>query len=207
MFPDLTHKRALVIGGSPLAGPAAEALREAGASVLASAEVSQGNLHDIDILITLPTSITAQPLEQVPDDALDVAINSLVRPAFLATRGVLPSMRKRGWGRIIHVVWGQAVGAMRNVSIDAAAGAAVNQFSRAMGIECARMGVTVNTIALGWFQEIGLSGLAAMERYIPLRRLGTGDDLGALLIYLASSQASYVTAQTHLLDGGLRSRG
>jgi 3-oxoacyl-[acyl-carrier protein] reductase len=161
----------------------------------------------IDILVTLPQPIIAQPIGDVSDEAYAAALERTVRPVFVSTRAVLPKMQQRSWGRIIHVVWGQAVGAMRNVSVDSSAAAAVNQFSRAIGIECARSGVTVNTIALGWFQEIGLSNLPSLERYIPLRRLGNADDLGALLIYLASDQASYVTAHTHLLDGGLRSRG
>lgn len=207
MFPDLTQKRALVLGNSPLREAAVAALREAGASVLTADNIRGTDPHQVDILVTLPKKIVAQPLEQVSDDTLDEAIDGVFRTTFHATRAVLPKMRERGWGRIIHVVWGQAVGAMRNVSVDAAANAAVNQFGHAVGIEYARSGVTVNTIALGWFPEIGVSDLTPLERYIPARRFGNGEDLGALIVFLASTRASYITSQTHLLDGGLRARG
>jgi NAD(P)-dependent dehydrogenase (short-subunit alcohol dehydrogenase family) len=76
---------------------------------------------------------------------------------------------------------------------------------RHMAIENARLGVTANSIALGMMEMTEVHDeelVARLARTVPVGRLGTGDDLGPAVVWLASNEASFVTGQTIHLNGG-----
>ena len=78
---------------------------------------------------------------------------------------------------------------------------------RHLAIECARDGVTANTLALGLMQrdettDADRSVTASMARAVPVGRLGTGDDVGYTCVFLASDEASWITGQTIAINGG-----
>jgi 3-oxoacyl-[acyl-carrier protein] reductase len=120
------------------------------------------------------------------------------------THTVLGGMIERGWGRIIGVVSGagtQGVG-IGVAAYSAGKGGAAG-FLRSVALEVARTGVTVNAIALGLMSNTeGGDFTAKLAKGIPTGRLGTPADLGALCAYLASEEASWMTAQTIPLAGG-----
>lgn len=141
--------------------------------------------------------------ETEPEDwAAPLAVN--LGGVMNCTHTVLPGMIERGWGRIIGVVSGagtQGVG-IGVAAYSAGKGGAAGLL-RSVALEVARTGVTVNAIALGLMSNTGGSGVTdGLAKTIPTGRLGTPEDLGALCAYLASDEASWMTAQTIPLAGG-----
>lgn len=120
------------------------------------------------------------------------------------THAVLPGMIERGWGRVIAVVSGAGtVGVNIGVAAYSAGKGGAAGLLRSVALEVARTGVTVNSIALGLMSNTGDTGVTdQLARAIPTRRLGTPEDVAALCAYLASEEASWMTAQTIPLAGG-----
>jgi len=120
------------------------------------------------------------------------------------THAVLPAMIERGWGRVVGIVSGagtQGVG-IGVAAYSAGKGGAAGLL-RSVALEVAGTGVTVNSVALGLMDNTGGSDVTArLARGIPIGRLGTPADVGALCAYLASDEASWMTAQTIPLAGG-----
>ena len=117
---------------------------------------------------------------------------------------VLAGMIERGWGRIIGIV---SAAGTEGVGIGVAAYSAgkggAAGLLRSLALEVGRTGVTVNSVALGLMSNVGGGEhTARLAKTIPAGRLGTPDDVGALCVYLASNEASWMTAQTIPLAGG-----
>lgn len=122
------------------------------------------------------------------------------------SRAVINSMCERGWGRIVTIASGAgAVGLRLGVAPYGAGKGGAIGFMRHLAIENARDGVTANTLALGLMDATGQGqgeATRSLQRQIPVGRLGTPDDIGALCVYLASSEASWMTGQTIHINGG-----
>ena len=135
------------------------------------------------------------------DGPLDVNLYGVLH----TTHAVLPGMCDRGFGRIIGISSGAGVvGLSLGVAPYGAGKAGALALLRHVAIENARLGVTANSIALGLMEMVGAdrSVTDALERTIPAGRLGTGDDVGAACVWLASDEASWVTGQTIHVNGG-----
>lgn len=120
------------------------------------------------------------------------------------TKAVIDGMCQRRWGRIITIASGAGVtGVGIGVSIYGAAKGGAIAFMRNLAMEVARDGVTANSLALGLMDNTaGGEVTEQLARSIPVRRLGSPDDVGAAVVYLASDEASWITGQTINLDGG-----
>ena len=120
------------------------------------------------------------------------------------THAVLPGMRDRQWGRII-VISSDAgrTGSNAGVTIYGACKAAAVQLVRNLSQEVASMGITANAIALGPMNNLpeDIAGFAA--KGVPTGRLGTPEDAGAAVAYLASEESSWVTGQLLPVNGGI----
>lgn len=165
-------------------------------------------LGTVDVLVNnAGTGGPTAPMPMAPfadtepsDWAAIIAVN-LLGPMNCA-KAVLASMISRKWGRIITISSGAGqIGMDIGVSPYAAGKAGAAGFMRHLAVENAKYGVTVNTISLGLVLE-DASAVAGLAKTIPVGRLGTPADVGALAVYLASDEAEWMTGQTIGLNGG-----
>jgi 3-oxoacyl-[acyl-carrier protein] reductase len=131
-------------------------------------------------------------------------IEITLHTAFLMTRAVLPVMTKRKYGRIVNVssVTGPLV-SNRGSAAYGAAKAAMDGMMRAVALETALDGITINAVAPGW---IATASSTETERiaglHTPIGRAGTPEEIAAAVCFLASPAASYITGQSLVVDGG-----
>jgi 3-oxoacyl-[acyl-carrier protein] reductase len=172
----------------------------------------------VDILVTNAGGPPAGVFETHGWEAWQNAVNLTLRSAVELTRGVLPGMRSRKWGRIINVTSIAVKQPVDNLILSNSVRSAVTGFARTLANEVATEGITVNNILPGYTRTERVEQLAdataakegitpkevvsRFENQIPMRRLGEPREFAALAAFLASEQASYITGQSIAVDGG-----
>jgi len=149
-------------------------------------------------------AIESKPLQKSAYQDWLRQIEITLHTAFLMTRAVLPAMTQRKYGRIVNVssVTGPLV-SNRGSAAYGAAKAAMDGMMRAVALESAREGITINAVAPGW---IATASSTEAERvaglHTPIGRAGTPDEVAAAVCFLAAREASYITGQSLVVDGG-----
>jgi 3-oxoacyl-[acyl-carrier protein] reductase len=138
------------------------------------------------------------------DDKWDSVLDTNLSAAFRLTRSVLRPMIKARYGRVVNVA--SVVGPRANAGQAnyAAAKAGLVGMTKTIGVEVARRGVTVNAVAPGFIETEMTADLPReLLANVPARRPGRPDEVAAAVRFLASDAASYVTATTLFVDGGM----
>lgn len=170
----------------------------------------------IDILVNNAGVIQLVSLVDMADEVRDKMIDINIKGTFIVTKAVLPSMLKRKYGRIINLssVSGPLVADIGECAY-AATKAAIWGFTRALAFEVVKEGITVNAVCPGMIETDMVRKMAVetnpddpqsviddLARGIPMGRLGTTEELGELVAFLASDEAKYITGTPILIDGG-----
>jgi len=174
-------------------------------ALVPSAETAMGQL---DILVN-NAGVTKDGLfMRMKDDDWDAVLAINLTSAFRLSRAALKGMMKRRFGRIIGIT--SVVGVTGNPGQGnyAASKAGMIGMSKSLAAEVATRNITVNCIAPGFIASPMTDGLndkqkEAILATIPAGKLGSGDDIAAALVYLASREAAYVTGQTLHVNGGM----
>ena len=165
-------------------------------------------LGGLDILVN-NAGVTRDNLAmRMKDEEWDAVIRVNLEAAFRLIRAAARPMMKARFGRIVSIT--SVVGATGNPGQAnyAASKAGLVGMSKAVAQELASRNITVNCVAPGFIRSAMTQGLpeaqkAALLTRIPAGDLGTGEDIGAAVVYLASKEAGYVTGQTLHVNGGM----
>lgn len=144
------------------------------------------------------------PLHKTSVEGWRYGIDINLTSAFLVTRSVLPGMMERKHGRIVQIssVTGPVVG-IPGSAVYGAAKAGMLGMTRSLAIEAGPHNITVNCIGPGWIETASSSDAEIVAgRHTPAGRPGTPEEIGHVAVFLASDQASYVTGQLIVVDGG-----
>jgi len=173
--------------------------------LIPAAEAAMGSL---DILVN-NAGLTRDGLAmRMKDEDWDLVLAVNLTAAFRLTRAALKGMLRRRFGRIIGITSVVGVAGNPGQGNYAASKAAMIGMSKSIAAEAATRNVTVNCIAPGLIETpmtavLNDSQRQALLRDIPMARLGAPEDVAAAVIYLASTEASYVTGQTLHVNGGM----
>ena len=156
--------------------------------------VNNAGVHDDAVL----PGMSATQWQRV----IDVSVNGF----FNATQPLLLPMIRTRWGRIVNVSSVAALIGNKGQVNYAAAKGALNSATKALALEVATRGITVNSVApgiIGTPMTAGLFDAKALERLVPMNRPGSPEEVAAVVSFLVSEEAAYVTAQVISVSGGM----
>jgi 3-oxoacyl-[acyl-carrier protein] reductase len=170
----------------------------------------------VDILVNTAGGVVGQvgrPLEDVPEEDWEAVLAANLTSTFLCTRAAVPSMKQRGWGRIV-IISSAAGLTVSKTGIQAYTSAKAGQlgFTRQMAHELGPFGITVNCIAPGFilsnpttqaqWDGYGPDGQRALVAGIATRRLGQPADIANGVRFFTAEESGWVTGQVIAIDGG-----
>ncbi len=163
----------------------------------------------VDVLVNAAGVLFGTPVAEVTEQEWDLVLDVNLKASFLMSQAALDRMRPRGWGRIVNVssTAGKNVSTIGGVHYTSAK-AGVLGLTRHLAAECAADGVTVNAVCPGLIDTAMVRTTIApdqVQRYaggFPIPRLGTSEEVGDLIAFLASPQAAYITGASVDINGG-----
>jgi acetoacetyl-CoA reductase len=177
------------------------------ADCLHAAQAVEKQLGPIDVLVNNAGITRDGVFHKMTSEQWSEVIRVNMDSLFNMTRQVIEGMRDRGWGRIVNIssINGQK-GQMGQTNYSAAKAGMIG-FTKALALENARKGVTVNCIAPGYIdtemvQAVPEKVLEGIIAQIPVGRLGKGEEIADMVAFLAGERAGYVTGTTLALNGG-----
>ena len=178
------------------------------ASVEAFADTVQEAFGPVAILVNNAGITRDNILMRMKSDEWDQVINTNLSSIYRMSRALVRGMTKARWGRIISI--SSVVGSSGNIGQTnyAAAKAGLEGFSRALAMEIGSRGITVNAVAPGFIdtdmtRELSEEQTNLLLSKIPLARYGQPEEIAAVVAFLASDQAGYITGETVHVNGGM----
>lgn len=161
------------------------------------------------VLVNCAGNLRPTPVADIPETEWDSVVGVNLKGTFLCSQAVLGGMKTEGWGRIVNI----SSTAGKNISTVGgahytAAKAGVLGFTRHLANEVAADGITVNAVCPGLietrmiYETIDRSKMDAYARSFPIPRLGKPNEVAAMIRYLVSEEASYVTGAALDINGG-----
>jgi 3-oxoacyl-[acyl-carrier protein] reductase len=198
--------RAIRDAGGEAAGVQGDVAASGDAERLIAATLEQ--FGRIDLLVNNAGITRDTLLLRMKDDDFDQVIGTNLRSVYLCTRAALKPMLKQRSGAIVNMT--SVVGLVGNAGQAnyAAAKAGIVGFTKSAAKEVASRNIRVNAVAPGFIETdltstLGGETMTTITQSIPLGRLGTPEDVAAMVCFLASDLASYCTGQTFTVDGGM----
>jgi gluconate 5-dehydrogenase len=172
------------------------------------ADKALAEMGRIDILVNNAGSNVPQPIDQITDEAWDQIVELNLTSCMLLTRALVPQMKQRKWGRVIHIssIMGLASKDARNSY--SATKSALLGLARASALDLGADGITVNCIAPGPFLTdlpgtlLSAEQKKALADRTALGRWGEPRELAGPALLLASDAGSYITGEVLVVDGG-----
>ena len=181
-------------------------------------KTAEEDFGKVDILVTNTGGPPPGPFESHSAEAWSDAVEQNLNSVLNLTRAVLPGMKEAGWGRIINITSVAVAQPIDGLILSNAVRAAVTGFAKTLANEVAASGITVNNVMPGFTRTERLDSLAAniaetqgitvkeaFARWAaqsPMGRIGEPKELAALVAFLASERASYITGTSIPVDGG-----
>jgi 3-oxoacyl-[acyl-carrier protein] reductase len=172
----------------------------------------------LDILVTNTGGPVPGALDEINFDQVRDGFDSTLMSAIVMMKATVPHMRKKGFGRIINILSMTVKQPKVNLLVSNTMRPAILGFAKSISFEVAGKGITVNNVAPGYTKTERLTELAEhlaeksgvdvediyeqWEATVPAHRLGKPEELAAVVTFLASEKASYVTGVTLQVDGG-----
>ena len=179
---------------------------------------SQKLLGEVDILVISTGHPPTYPFSEATDEHWKLGTDLLLRPPILLTRLLIKGMQKRRYGRIIFIGSIFGLEPEKTSVVQSTLRTGLNALAKCIASEVAADGVTVNVICPGYFdtplvrelagqyatsQKVSLETvLDDWANYSPVKRFGKPEDLGALVAFIASPRAEFITGTTVTIDGG-----
>jgi NAD(P)-dependent dehydrogenase (short-subunit alcohol dehydrogenase family) len=166
----------------------------------------------VDILINNAGTNVPQPIDAIRDEDWDRVMEINLHSVMILTRALVPSMKARHWGRIIHISSIMGFISKEGRNVYSVTKTALLGLARANAIDLGRDGITVNCIAPGPFltdlpmQLLSDEDKQAFTRRTCLNRWGDPKELVGPALLLASEAGSYITGSTLVVDGGWLAR-
>jgi 3-oxoacyl-[acyl-carrier protein] reductase len=196
----------IAVAGGAAIPVAADVGTEHGAAAMAAAAL--GHFGSIDILCANAGIFPASKIGEMSAAEFDEVIGVNLRGTFLSVKACLPELTKTGRGRIVLTssITGPNTG-YPGWSHYGASKAGQLGFMRTAAIEFAPLGITINAVLPGNIATEGLLSLgpdyaASMAACIPMKRLGSVEDIANAALFFATEEAGYITGQTLVVDGG-----
>lgn len=178
-----------------------------------------GEFQRVDVVVANAGGPPAGGFLDFDDDAWQTAFDSLLMPAVRLSRAAIPSMRDRGFGRLIYITSSGVKEPIPNLILSNSLRAAVTNMMKSLAREVAPFGITANTVAPGRIHTDRVDsldqGIAARTgrtveevrretwSRIPVGRYGRLEEFGQVVAFLASEAASYITGSAIHVDGGM----
>ncbi len=180
---------------------------------------TEATLGPVAILVTNTGGPKAAEFANLSDADWAAGVESTLMNVVRMSRLVLPGMRARQWGRIVHITSLVAKQPYPLLTISSTLRAGLSALTRTLALETARAGITVNALLPGHVMtdrqlhlaevKAAAAGITTEEHFtrqaaaIPAGRIGQPEEVGAVIAFLCSQPASYLTGQSLLVDGGL----
>ena len=202
---DATVKEIIEAGGKAAANYDSVATPEGGKAII---QTALDNFGRVDILVNNAGITMDRTLKNMTPDQWEKVIAVDLSSVFYCSKAVIGQMLERGYGRIIGI--SSVVGQKGNIGQTnyAAAKAAIIGFTKALALETAKKGITVNAVAPG-FVKTAMTGQIPKEildkivETIPVGRMAEPSEVARAVLFLADEKSSYITGQVVNINGGL----